>query len=150
MPRFLIYQSLWAMERRHTDGHERTLAENLEMIRGAGFDGVSVTFEDCELARQVTELHKPHGMSDQAMCFPKSVDDLQPVIETAEQFGANHINVQPNVRLYRVQECIPYLEGWRRLTEQTEIPIFFETHRDRMTTDLFFTLQLLDCFPDSS
>ncbi len=82
------------------------------------------------------------------MCFPKSVDGLQPVIETAEQFGANHINVQPNVRLYRVQECIPYLDGWRRLAEQTEIPIIFETHRDRMTTDLFFTLQLLDCFPD--
>ncbi len=148
MTRFLIYQSLWAMERRHTDGHERPLAENLEMIRGAGFDGVSVTFEDRELARMVTEFLKPHGMSTQAMCFPASVDDLQPVIETAEQLGANHINVQPDVRLTRVQECIPYLEGWRRLAEQTEIPIFFETHRDRMTTDLFFTLQLLDCFPD--
>ncbi len=64
MARFLIYQSLWAMERRHTDGHKRTLAEILEMIRGAGFDGVSVTFEVRELARQVTDFLKPHGMSE--------------------------------------------------------------------------------------
>ncbi len=148
MAQFLVYQSLWAMERRHMDGQERTLAESLEMIRDAGFNGVSVSFEDQPLARHVTEFLQPHGMSTQAMCFPASVDDLQPVIETAEQLGANHINVQPNVRPYRVQDCVPYLEGWRRLAEQTEIPIFFETHRDRMTTDLFFTLQLLDCFPD--
>ena len=148
MASLLIYQSLWAMERRHTDGFERPLEENLEMIRDAGFDGVSVSFEDRDLARRVTGFLQPHGMSAQAMCFPTSIDDLKPVIEVAEELGANHVNVQPNVRPYRVQECIPYLEGWRRLAEQTKVPIFFETHRDRMTTDLFFTLQLLDCFPD--
>ena len=148
MARFLVYQSLWAMERRHTDGHERSLDENLEMIQQAGFDGVSVSFEDRPLAKRITEFLAPHGMSAQAMCFPTTVDELKPVIETAEELGANHINVQPNVRPYRVQDCVSYLEGWRRLADQTEIPIFFETHRDRMTTDLFFTLQLLDCFPD--
>ena len=148
MSKLLIYQSLWGMERRHTDGHERTLDENLEIIRDAGFDGVSVTFEDRDLARRVTKYLESSGMSAQAMCFPSSVDDLKPVIEIAEELGANHINVQPNVRPYRVHECIPYLDGWRRLAEQTAVPIFFETHRDRMTTDLFFTLQLLDCFPD--
>ena len=30
--RLLVMQSLWAMERRHTDGVERTLEENVEMI----------------------------------------------------------------------------------------------------------------------
>ena len=148
MANLLIYQSLWAMERRHTDGYERSLDESLEMIRDAGFDGVSVTFEDRDLARRVTGFLGSSGMSAQAMCFPRTVDELQPVIETAEELGANHINVQPNVRPYRVQECVPYLDGWRRLAEQTKVPVFFETHRDRMTTDLFFTLQLLDCFPD--
>ena len=148
MKNLLVYQSLWAMERRHTDGYERTLEENLEMIREAGFDGMSFSFEDRDLVRRITAYQQPHGMSSQAMCFPTTVDALKPIIETAEEFGANHINIQPNVRPYRVQDCVPYLEGWRRVAEQTSIPVFVETHRDRMTTDLFFTLQLLDCFPD--
>ena len=146
--RLLVYQSTWAMERRHPDGYERTLDENLEMILGAGYDGVSVSFEDRDLARRIGAWQKAHGLSAQALGFPRTVEALAPVIENAEEFGANHISIQPNVRPYRVQDCIPYLEGWRRLAEQTSIPVFIETHRDRMTTDLFFTLQLLDCFPD--
>ena len=137
MKKLLVYQSLWAMERRHTDGYERTLDENLDMIREAGFDGVSFSFEDRDLVRRITAYQRPHGMSSQAMCFPTTVDALKPVVETAEEFGANHINIQPDVRPYRVQDCVAYLEGWRRLAEQTSIPVYIETHRDRMTTDLF-------------
>jgi len=38
MQKLIVMQSLWAMERRHSDGHERTLEENVGMIIAAGHD----------------------------------------------------------------------------------------------------------------
>jgi hypothetical protein len=76
------------------------------------------------------------------------VNDLKPVIEYVQELGADHINLQPDVRPYTLEECIPLLDGWRRLSRDAGISVHVETHRNRMTTDLLFTLRLLDCFPD--
>ena len=146
--KLLVYQSLWAMERRRPDGEEWTLDQKLEMIRRAGFDGAGVRFFDYEYAKTVTGYLREHDMTWQAQCYPKSVDDLKPIIEHVQELGADHINLQPDVKPYRLEECIPYIEGWRRLAADAGIALQIETHRDRMTTDLFFTLHLLDCFPD--
>jgi hypothetical protein len=118
------------------------------MIRDAGFDGCGVRFFDYKYAKEVTTFLRAHNMTWQAQCYPKTVDDLKPIIEHVKELGADHINLQPDVRPYRLEDCIPYLEGWRRLAHDAKIPVHIETHRDRMTTDLFFTLHLLDCFPD--
>jgi len=143
-----ILQSLWAMERRLANEGEWPLERQLEMIRDAGYDGAGVRFIDPAFATEVTSFLRAHGMVWQAQCYPTCVDDLKPVLELVARLGADHVNLQPNVRPYRLQECIPYLEGWRRLADEAGVAVHVETHRDRMTTDLFFTLQLLDCFPD--
>jgi hypothetical protein len=143
-----MLQSLWAMERRIDGVEELPLRQQLEMIRDAGFDGCGVRFADPGYATEVTGFLRDHGMIWQAQCYPTCVDDLKPVLELVAKLGADHVNLQPNVRPYHLQECIPLLDGWRRLGEQAGTAVHIETHRDRMTTDLFFTLQLLDCFPD--
>ncbi len=149
MPQTLqVYQSLWAMERRRPDGAEWPLPTQLEMIRDAGFDGAGVRFVDPAFARDVTRFLRTNGMTWQAQCYPRSVADLEPVLRLVEELGADHVNLQPDVRPYRLSDCIPYIEGWRRLARDSGIAVHIETHRDRMTTDLFFTLRLLDCFPD--
>ena len=143
-----ILQSLWAMERRRPDGAEWPLDTQLRMIRDAGYDGVGVRFVDPAYARSVTQFMRDHGLIWQAQCYPKTVDDLRPVLDLVRELGADHVNLQPDVRPMRLQDCVPLLEGWRRLADQAGVAVNIETHRDRMTTDLHFTLRLLDCFPD--
>jgi hypothetical protein len=146
--KLLVYQSLWAMERRRPDHPEWPLEQQLAMIRDAGFDGAGVRFIDPGYVREVTGFLRANAMTWQAQCYPQSVGDLAPVLELVAELGADHVNLQPDVRPYSLAECIPYLEGWRRLSREAGIAVHVETHRDRMTTDLFFTLRLLDCFPD--
>src|ERR1700682_625485 len=143
-----ILQSLWAMERRRADEAEWPLETQLNMIRDAGFDGAGVRFIDPAFVAKVTSYLAAPGMIWQAQCYPTNVDDLKPVLELVARLGADHVNLQPNVRPHRIQDCIPLIEGWPRLGDQARVAAHVETPRDRMTTDLFFTLQLLDCFPD--
>jgi hypothetical protein len=148
MQRLLVYQSLWAMEQRRPDGFEWSLDQKLDMIRVAGFDGAGVRFFDRAYAREVTQKLRGWGLTWQAQCYPRTVDDLKPVLEHVAEFGADHVNLQADVRPHTVAECVPLIEGWRRLAQEAGVALHFETHRDRMTTDLHFTLRLLDRFPD--
>lgn len=148
MQRLLVFQSMWAMERRHTDGIERSVEENIEMIAGAGFDGISAHWHNREDVRRLGELIRPAGLQAEGQCFPRTVDDLKPVLDLASEFPVHHLDVQPDVRPRRIEECVPLIEGWLRLAEEVDFPVLIETHRDRMTTDLFFTLDLLERYPD--
>lgn len=146
--RLLVFQSLWAMERRHTDGRERSLEENVRMIADAGFDGLSAHYMDRAYVQRLAQLRADHGLDAEGQCFPRSVDDLHPVLENAVEFGVHHIDLQPDVRPRTVAECVALLDGWQRLADQVDMPVYIETHRDRMTTDLYFTLDLLDARPN--
>ncbi len=147
MKHFKVLQSLWAMERRQPDGIERTLDENLVMIQRAGFDGISMSFTDAQAARRVGRFAAEHGLIVEAHCFPTTIDDLRPTLELAAEVGVQYIDLQPNIRPRTVAECVPLLEGWQRLAADAGVDLLVETHRDRMTTDLHFTLDLLDACP---
>ena len=110
-----ILQSLWAMERRRADEAEWPLQTQLAMIRDAGFDGAGVRFIDPLFAREVTDFLRANRMIWQAQCYPTCVDDLKPVLDLVARLGADHVNLQPDVRPQRLEACIPLLEGWRRL-----------------------------------
>jgi hypothetical protein len=145
-----VFQSLWAMERLPMNAaREWSRAEQIARIAEAGFQGVGVEFlpdapeQECALALE-------HGLRIIALCFPQSVADLEPVLAGVDRIGrehVDHVDLQPNVRPFTVAECLPYVHGWQELAAAAGIELYVETHRDRMTTDLLFTLQLLDAVP---
>ena len=119
--RFLVYQSLWAMERRRPDGVEWPLDQQLTMIRDAGFDGAGVRFVDAAFARDVTGFLRANNMTWQAQCYPRTIADLEPVLALAQDLGCDHINLQPDVRPYQLSDCIRYIVGWQQDRKSTRL-----------------------------
>ena len=147
MQKLKIYQSLWAMERRHSDGIERTLPDSLRMIADAGFEGVSGQCGDARATAELAQMARDHGLEMEGQCFPATIDDLAPALDNAVRNGLRHVDMQPDYRPRRFADAVRVMEGWQRVIDQCPIPVYVETHRDRMTNDLFTTLDLLETFP---
>lgn len=147
MQNFLVFQALWAMEGHRTNGVETPLDGKLARIREAGFDGISADYTRREDVSRLAPLLRERGLQAEGQCFPKSVDDLKPVLENAAHHGVHHVCIQPDVRSSDVDFCLHLLDGWSKLAEEVEFPVLIETHRGRMTSDLHFTLALLDRRP---
>jgi len=145
-----VYQSMWGMEQLPQNAAETwTLEEQVALIADAGFVGAGVEFLP-GAPEPLCAMLIERGLRISAHCFPKTVDDLVPVLESVVRLGpahVDHVNLQANVRPHTVLECIPYVLGWQELARQAGVTLYFETHRDRMTTDLLFTLQLVDAVP---
>ncbi|RVL17748.1 sugar phosphate isomerase/epimerase, partial [Sinorhizobium meliloti] len=107
--RIIFTQSIWAMERRDPDGAERSAEENLDMIPAAGFDGISGPCAEAAAADALAGAAAARGLAAQAewQCFPKTVDDLKPVLDFAAKWGGHHICLQPDVRPRRFEDCVP-------------------------------------------
>ncbi|MEI2297132.1 sugar phosphate isomerase/epimerase [Ensifer sp. MJa1] len=143
-----VFQSLWAMERRHPDGFERSLEDNIADIVEAGFDGISAHYTNRADVVRLNDAIRGTGLKIEGVCFPRTVEDLCLTLELASEFPVSHIDLQADIRPRRVEDCLPLLDGWMRLAEEAGVPVYIETHRHRITSDLLFTLDLLDRRPD--
>lgn len=148
MQNLLVLQSLWAMEKAHPNDEDRPLEVKLDQIAAAGFDGFGVAFFDEAAARQAGTYGRAAGMAMEGLSIPNTIDALKPALEIGTEIGLHHLNVQPDFRARSVAEALPVIEGWLRLAEEVEFPIYIETHRNRMTNDLHFTLDLLEALPE--
>ena len=147
MDRFLVFQSLWAMQD-HRGQPTLPLEAQLEKIAAAGYDGVTDHFWQNDHARHLSQVAQGLGLTIEGQVFPRTVDDLAAALDIASQYGCHHLTLQADIRPFTLAEAMPVLEGWQRLAEQVDFPVLLETHRYRVTNDLPFTLELLTQLPD--
>jgi hypothetical protein len=145
-----IYQSLWAMELRRPDGMERSREESFAMVAEAGFDGMAVDLGSTSLesARALAPLYQRYAMGCMINAFPSTLDDLLPVLHMAKDFDATVVNIIGQVMPFTVDEAAHVVRFWIDQAQTEGVQIQFETHRNCITNDLFFMLQLMDAVPD--
>jgi len=150
MQKLDIYQSLWAMELRRPDGFEWAIEKKFEMCREAGYDGLAIDLVDTDIAatKSLRPLYERYGLGCIITSFPKSIEDLRPVLVAAREFQAKFVNVIGLVMPLRVEEAVPVLRAWMAMADEIGVPIFFETHRNCITNDLYFTLLLMEAVPE--
>lgn len=151
-PRLEIFQSLWAMELRHSERPERTPEDAFAMVAEAGYAGmavdIGVTPDDMAKAQALTPLFARHKLACLVNVFPRTIEDLRPTLHLARELDARFVNVIGQVMPIAVADMIPVVQQWLAMAAAEQVPILFETHRNCITNDLFATLQLIDAVPE--
>lgn len=150
MQQLKIYQSLWAMELRNPDTAERSAEENFAMVAQAGFDGMCVDPSVGEIAatRQLLPLYDQHELECMINAFPDNVDDMQPMFALANDANASLVNIIGGVMPIKPEDSVPVIRRWIAEAAEAGMPVLFETHRDSLLNDLYYTLQVMDLVPE--
>ncbi len=149
-PPLTTYQSLWAMQPHGIDGVSLSLDAICEKVAAAGYHGLAIDLgaSDVSVAHAVRPHMEANGLTPLIVAFPKSVPSLRETLVMAKDFGAPFVDVIGQVFPLSVGGAIPVVRRWIEMSEEVGMPIQFETHRNCITNDLFFTLQLLDAVPE--
>ncbi len=145
-----IYQSLWGMQLRHPHTPERKDEESFAMVADAGFDGICLDPSVAEIPENLEKraLFEKHDLDCMVNAFPYSPDDMQPLLGFAARMSACMVNVISGVMPIKPEDAIAVVRRWIDEAEAQRIPLLYETHRDSLLNDLFFTLQLMDLVPE--
>lgn len=138
------------MELRHPKTPERTDEESFALVAEAGFDGMCLDPSRAEIAENQARrgLFEKYGLGCMINAFPYSPDDMQPLLDFATSMDACLVNVISGVMPIKPKDAVPVVCRWIEEAEARRIPLLFETHRDGLLNDLYFTLQLMELVPD--
>ena len=145
-----VYQSWWGMQLRHPDKPERSDEESFAMVADAGFDGMCLdpSVEEIPANLDKQPLFEKYGLGCMVNAFPYAVDDMQPLLEFAKQMDACMVNVISGVMPIRPEDAVDIVRRWIDEADAMDMPLLFETHRDGLLNDLYYTLQLMEFVPE--
>lgn len=145
-----VFQSMWSMEQNRPDGISWGHEEKFEMIADAGYDGVGIDFawSDVDDARKHLPFMKKYNLACALIAFPSSKEDLQGVIDLAQEFDTRYIAINARYFPWTPAEAVSRVQAWLEMGEKAGIPVYLETHRLTVTNDVVFTLDLMDLIPE--
>jgi hypothetical protein len=145
-----IYQSLWGMELRDPKRPERSKEEAFAMIAAAGFDGACLdpSAEEIPECRKLAHLYDEHGLGCMINAFPYTPEDMAPILDFGVEMQACMVNVISGLMPIKPEDAVGDVRRWIGEADERNIPLLFETHRDGLLNDLYFTLQLMDLVPE--
>ena len=150
MQQLKVYQSLWGMELRSPHARERTREESFRMVADAGFDGMCIDPSVAEIPdfASTKKLYRDHGLGCMINAFPNTEEDMTPLLDFADRMDACMVNVISGVMPIKPEDAVPVLQRWMQEADDHAMPLLFETHRDGLLNDLYYTLQLMDLVPE--
>ena len=146
--KFQVYQSYWGLTNLPYQGDEWSREEKVAQVAEAGFDGIEFLMEEAEHRDAMVALTDKYGLKRGNLVFPWTAEEFKDDIKAAQAGGATHINLQPMPMPRTVAEGATFLRDCIALGNEAGIPTFIETHRDRMTTDMYNTLDLMEAVPE--
>lgn len=147
MPRLLLLQSVWGLDQCPGFDVWNDLETALQAVVDAGFDGAGVNLARQERTAITSRFMNERGLAWEAQVLARDADELARFADAAAGLSAHHLNVQIAGPMDRVADAVRLVETMERVREQAGLPIFYETHRGRLTQDLPFFLRMLDALP---
>ncbi len=150
MQNLKVYQSLWGMELRSPHEPERTDEECFRMVAEAAFDGMCIdpTAAEIPQQRKLGDLYREYNLGCMVNAFPATEDDMIPLLDFALEMNACMVNVISGVMPLRPEDAVPVVRRWMQEAADRDMPLLFETHRDGLLNDMYYTLLLMDLVPE--
>ncbi len=150
MQQLKIYQSLWGMELRGPHVPERSNEENFRRVAEAGFDGMCIdpSADEIPEQRKLGDLYREYDLGCMVNAFPATEDDMLPLLDFALEMNACMVNVISGVMPLRPEDAVPVVQRWMQEAADRDMPLLFETHRDGLLNDMYYTLLLMDLVPE--
>ena len=150
MQKLEVFQSLWGMEQRIPGAPEASMEANFEKVAEAGFDGMCIDLgaDEIDQFQEANQHYRRYDLGCMVNAFPAQLDDLQPVLRLAKDFDACMVNVIGGIMPIRPEDAVPVIQRWIGDADAIGMPMLFETHRDGLLNDLYYTLQVIDLVPE--
>jgi hypothetical protein len=150
MQKLAVYQSLWGMELRHPHKAERSHEENFAMVADAGFQGMCLdpSIDDLDYYANTAPLFGQYNLDSMVNLFPRRSNQMKPLLEFAKEIKAKKVNTIAQVMPVSVAGALPLIYRWLQEADDMGLELLFETHRDGILNDLYYTLEVIDSVPE--